>query len=55
MVALWNRADHMYFHAVVCSFLLYRLRVEFICTSQYFCNLLPMTYIKSHSGELLSF
>jgi len=23
MVALWNRADHIYFHAVVCSFFLY--------------------------------
>ena len=22
MVALWNRADHIYFHAVVCSFFL---------------------------------
>jgi len=23
MVALWNRADHIYFHAVVCSFFFY--------------------------------
>ena len=22
MVALWNRADHIYFHAVVCTFFL---------------------------------
>ena len=23
MVALWNRADHIYFHGVVCSFFFY--------------------------------
>jgi len=25
MVALWNRADHIYFHAVICSFFFFFL------------------------------
>jgi len=28
MVALWNRADHIYFHAVVCSFFLLTMHVH---------------------------